>query len=450
MQVTETLSDGLKREYKVVVPAADLEAKVNDRLIELKDRVRINGFRPGKVPVAHLRRLYGRAVMAEAIEVAVQEANAKIISDHGFKLARDPDVNLPTEQGAVEQMMAGKSDLAYTVALEILPTIELADFKAIKLEKPVADVTEDEVNRALMMLVESNRPFVPKQEGAVAGDRVTVSFVGKVDGEPFEGGTAEDLVIQIGSGFFLPGFEDQLVGIKAGETRQVIIKMPANYPVPNLAGKDAVFELTAKTVEARGEVTVDDAFAKSLGLESLDKLREMVRESLGREHALISRQRVKRALLDELDKLHKFDAPPTMIEDEFNHVWKTVTDELEAQKRTFADEGTTEEAARAEYRAIAERRVRLGLVLAEIGERNGIKVTDEELKRAVVEEARRYPGREQEVWDYYRKNPQALAGVRAPLFEDKVVDFILELAQVTEKKVTRDQLYKGEEADEAA
>ncbi|HXF89667.1 MAG TPA: trigger factor [Xanthobacteraceae bacterium] len=450
MQVTETLSEGLKREYKVVVPAADLEAKVNDRLTELKDRVRINGFRPGKVPVAHLRRLYGRAVMAEAIEVAVREANAKIISEHGFKLARDPDVSLPTDEGAVEQMIAGKSDLAYTVALEILPNIELADFKAIKLEKPVADVTEDEVDRAINMLAESNRPFVAKEGDAAAGDRVTVSFIGKIDGAPFEGGAADDLVVQIGSGAFLPGFEDQLIGIKAGETRQVGVKMPANYPVASLAGKDAVFDVTAKTVETPGEVTVDDAFAKSLGLESLDKLRDMVRERLAREHALISRQRVKRALLDELDKLHKFAAPPTMIEDEFNHVWKTVTDELAAQKRTFADEGTTEEAARAEYQAIAERRVRLGLVLAEIGERNGIKVTDEELTRAVIEEARSYPGKEQEVWDYYRKNPEALASVRAPLFEDKVVDFILELAQVTETKVSRDRLYKGDEAEEAA
>lgn len=450
MQVTETFSEGLKREYKVVVPAADLEAKVNDRLTELKDRVRINGFRPGKVPVAHLKRLYGRAVMAEAIEVAVREANAKIISEHGFKLARDPDVSLPTDEGAVEQMIAGKSDLAYTVALEILPTIELADFKAIKLEKPVADVTEEEVEQAIKMLAESNRPFVAKQDSAASGDRVTVSFVGKIDGAPFEGGTADDLVVQIGSGAFLPGFEDQLIGIKAGETRQVCIKMPENYPVANLAGKDAVFDVTAKTVETPGEVTVDDAFAKSLGLESLAKLRDMVRERLGREHALISRQRVKRALLDELDKLHKFTPPPTMVEDEFNHVWKTVTNELAAQKRTFADEGTTEEAARAEYRAIAERRVRLGLVLAEIGERNGIKVTDEELTRAVIEEARSYPGQEQEVWNYYRKNPEALASVRAPLFEEKVVDFILELAQVTEKKVSRDRLYKGDEAEAAA
>jgi trigger factor len=450
MQITETLSEGLKREYRVVVPAADLEAKVNDRLAELKERVHLNGFRPGKVPVAHLRRLYGRAVMAEAIELAVREANEKIITEHGFKLARDPEVNLPTAEGEVEQMIAGKSDLAYTVALEILPRIELADFKAIKLEKPVADVTEEEVDQTIAKLAESNRPYLPKDGGAASGDRVTVSYVGKVDGAPFDGGQADDHVVQIGSGAYLPGFEEQLIGIKSGESRQVHIKMPANHPVASLADKDAVFEVTAKSVEAPGEVTVDDAFAQSLGLESLAKLRDMVRERLQQEHALISRQRVKRALLDELDKLHQFTVPPTMVEDEFNHVWKTVTHELEAQRRTFADEGTTEEAAREEYRAIAERRVRLGLVLAEIGERNGIKVTDEELTRAVYEEARRHPGNEQRVWNYYQKNPGALASVQAPLFEEKVVDFILELAQVTEKKVSRERLYKGEEADERA
>jgi trigger factor len=300
MQITETLSEGLKREYRVVVPAADLEAKVNDRLAELKERVHLNGFRPGKVPVAHLRRLYGRAVMAEAIELAVREANEKIITEHGFKLARDPEVNLPTAEGEVEQMIAGKSDLAYTVALEILPRIELADFKAIKLEKPVADVTEEEVDQTIAKLAESNRPYLPKDGGAASGDRVTVSYVGKVDGAPFDGGQADDHVVQIGSGAYLPGFEEQLIGIKSGESRQVHIKMPANHPVASLADKDAVFEVTAKSVEAPGEVTVDDAFAQSLGLESLAKLRDMVRERLQQEHALISRQRVKRALLDEL------------------------------------------------------------------------------------------------------------------------------------------------------
>jgi trigger factor len=445
MQVTETFSEGLKREYKVVVPAADLEAKANDRLVELKDRVRINGFRPGKVPVSHLKRLYGRAAMAEAIEVAVREANAQIVTDRGYKLARDPAVNMPTEEGAVERMMAGKADLAYTVEIEILPTIELADFKSITLEKQVAEVTDSEVDDAIKLLAERNRPFAAKDGGAASGDRITISFVGKIDGKPFEGGSGEDLVVEIGSSAFVPGFEDQLVGIKAGETRTVNVKMPEAYPVADLAGKAAVFDVQAKTVEAPGEITVDDAFAKSLGLESLAKLKEMVKDRVAQEHALISRQRLKRTLLDELDKVHKFALPPTMIEDEFKNVWRTVTDELKAQNRTFADEDTTEEAAIAEYRAIAERRVRLGLVLAEIGERNNIKVGDEELTRAVVEEARRAPGKEQEIWDYYRKNPEALASLRAPIFEDKVVDFVFELAKVTEKTVSRERLYKGDE-----
>jgi trigger factor len=445
MQVTETQNQGLKREYKVVVPAADLEAKANDRLAEMKDRVRLNGFRPGKVPVSHLKRLYGRAAMAEAIEGAVREANAKIVTDHGFKLARDPAVTMPTEEGAVEQMIAGKADLAYTVAMEILPKIELADFKNVQLEKQVAEVSDAEIDEALNRLAESNRPYAAKDAGAAAGDRVTISFTGKIDGVPFEGGTGEDVAVLIGSGTFIPGFEDQLIGIKAGEARTVNVTFPESYGAAHLAGKAAVFDVTAKTVEAPGVVAVDDAFAKSLGLESLEKLRDMMKGRIAQEHAMITRQRLKRGLLDELDRLHKFVLPPTMIEDEFNNVWKTVTDELQTQKRTFEDEGTTEEKARDEYRAIAERRVRLGLVLAEIGERNNIKVTDEELTRAVVDQARQMPGREQQVWEYYRKNPDALASLRAPIFEDKVVDYILELAKISEKTVSREQLYKGDQ-----
>ena len=450
MQVTETLSEGLKREFKVVVPLADLEARAKDRLNELKDRVRINGFRPGKVPVSHLKRLYGRAAMAEAIEVAVREANAKIVTDHGLKLARDPSVTMPTEEGAIEQMIEGKSDLAYTVAIEVLPAIELADFKGIKLEKFSADVTDAEVDEAVRGLAERSRPFVPKDGAASSGDRLTISFAGKVDDKPFEGGSGDDVVMQLGAAQFIPGFEDQLLGAVPGETRTVNVAFPQTYPAAHLAGKSAVFEVVVKTIETPGTLTIDDAFAKSLGLDTLIKLQEMVKERVAQEHALISRQRLKRNLLDELDKLHKFALPPTMIEDEFTNVWRTVTSELDIQKRTFADEGTTEEAAKAEYRTIAERRVRLGLVLAEIGERNNIKVADEELTRAVVEQARRMPGKEQEVWDHYRKNPDALASLRAPIFEDKVVDFVLELAKVTETTVSRDQLYKDDEKEAAA
>jgi trigger factor len=449
MQVTETVSDGLVREFRVVVPIADLDARVNERLGELKDRVRINGFRPGKVPVAHLKRVYGRSAMAEAIEAMVRETNAKIVTDHGFKLATEPKVTMPSEQAEVESLIAGQSDLAYTVAIELVPKIELADFKSIKLERLTADVADAEIEEAVNRIAEQNRPFSAKAEGAGAetGDRVTISFSGKIEGKPFEGGSGEDIVVNLGSGTFIPGFEDQLVGIKPGDARTVNVTFPANYMNQELAGKAAEFDVTAKSIEMPNPVTIDDAFAKSLGLDSLAKLRDAVRDRLAREHAVASRQKVKRALLDRLDERHKFEPPPSLVEQEFENVWKAVQGDLQAQGRTFADEGTTEEAARAEYRGIAERRVRLGLVLAEIGERNGIKVTDEEMNRALVERARQFPGREQEVWNYFRNNAAALAGVRAPIFEEKVIDFLVELADLTEKKVSREELYKDDDAE---
>jgi trigger factor len=447
MQVTETVSDGLKREFKVVVPAADLATKADVKLGQLKDQVRLNGFRPGKVPVAHIKRLYGRAVMAEMIETTVREANAEIITERGFKLVREPKVTLPEEQGAVEQVIAGKSDLAYTVAIEILPTIELADFKGIQLERMNAEVTETEVDEALAKIAEQSRPFAPKGEGAKAenGDRVTIDFTGKMDGTPFQGGTGGDVSLHLGSGSFIPGFEEQLIGIAAGEQRTVNVTFPQTYPTAHLAGKNAEFDVTAKAIEAPQPITLNDELAKSVGLESLAKLREMVKERIVREHGAMSRQKVKRKLLDELDAKHKFAPPPSLVEDEFANVWKTIQDDLQARKRTFEEEGTTEEKAKEEYRGIAERRVRLGLVIAEIGERNGIKVSDEELSRAVMDRARQVPGREQEVWDFYRNNPDALASLRAPIFEDKVIDFILELAKITDKTVSREELYKEDE-----
>ncbi|HML07113.1 MAG TPA: trigger factor [Xanthobacteraceae bacterium] len=445
MQVTETAAAGLKREYRVVVPATDLEARVKERLDDLKGRVQLRGFRPGKVPVEHLRRLYGKAAMAEVIEAAVREANSKIVSDHGFKLATEPKVSLPPEQGTVEGVIAGKSDLAYTVEIEIVPPITLTDFKTLKLERLVADVTEDEIDAALQRIAEQNRPFVAKAEGAEKGDRITISFQGTIDGAPFAGGSGEDVPTVLGSGQFIPGFEDHLVGLKADESRSFQVKFPENYPATPVAGKDATFAVTAKTVEGPGAVTIDDDFAKTLGLESLAKLRGGIRERLQREHAAASRQKLKRALFDQLDERHKFEPPPSLVEREFSNVWSTIENDLKQEGRTFADEGTTEEKARAEYRGIAERRVRLGLVIAEIGERNNIKITDEQLTAAVVEQARQLPGREQQVWDYYRKNPGALAALRAPLFEDKVVDFLLELAAVAEKGVSRDELFKEAE-----
>src|SRR5262249_46957944 len=450
MEVTETLSDGLKREFQIQVPAADLEARVTERLGELKDRVQLRGFRPGKVPVTHLKKIYGKAVMAETIEAVIRELNAKIVNDRGLKLAMEPKVTLPEEAGEIDNVIGGKSDLAYTLALEILPKIELADFKGIKLERLTGEVTDDQVKEALERLAEQNRPFSPKGEGAKIekGDRAVIDFAGKIDGVPFEGGSGGDVGVNVGSGTFIPGFEDQLVGMGTGEQRVVKVTFPANYTAAQLAGKAAEFDVTVKSIEAPGQVTIDDAFAKSLGMESLDKLKEAVKGRLQQELAGLSRQKLKRQLLDHLDQMHKFALPPTLAEDEFKNVWNAVESDLKAQGRTFADEDTTEEKAREEYRAIAERRVRLGLVLAEIGEKNNITVTDDEISRAIVERARQVPGREQEVWDYYRKNPGATAAIRAPIFEEKVVDFLVELAKVTEKQVSREELLKDDEEGE--
>lgn len=452
MQVTETLADGLKHEFKVSVPASDIDAKVDEKLVDLKDKVRLNGFRPGKVPVAHLKKVYGKSVAAETVEQVIRDTNAGIFSERGFRLATEPKVTMPTEEKEIDDILSGKSDLNYSVAIEVVPPIELADFKTFNVERPVADVTDADIDEALKRVAEQSRPYEARPESAAAekGDRVTVAFKGEINGEAFEGGEGSDIPVVIGSGTFIPGFEDQLIGIKAGETRKVKASFPKNYTVPNLAGQDAEFETTAKIVEAPLEPKIDDEFAKSLGMESLDKLKEAMRERLVMEFAGASRQRLKRTLLDKLDEAHKFGAPPSLVEEEFRLMWNSIEAEMNSTGKTFADEKTTEDEAKAEYQAIADRRVRLGLVLSEIGERNKITVTDDELNRALIERARQSPGREKEVYDFYRSNMQALAQLRAPIYEDKVVDFILELANVTEKKVTRDDLLKEDEDEKAA
>jgi len=452
MQVTETVADGLKHEFQISVPAADLDAKADARLVELKDKVRLNGFRPGKVPVSHLKKVYGRSVMAETIDQTIRDTNSKIFTDRGFRLATEPKVTMPTEQKEVEEILSGKSDLTYTVAIEVVPPIALADFKSFKVEKPVAEVTDTEVDDAVKRIADQNKTFAAKAEGAKAenGDRVTVSFKGTIDGTPFEGGTGENIPVTLGSNTFIPGFEEQLAGIGAGETRVLKVSFPANYGNATLAGKPAEFETTATLIEAPQETVIDDEFAKTLGLESLDKLKEAARERIAAEFAGATRQRVKRILLDRLDETHRFDAPPSLVNEEFNLMWNSIKSEMEASGKTFADEGTTEEEAREEYRKIADRRVRLGLVLSEIGEKNKITVTDDEVGRAVIERARQMPGREKEVWDYYRNNANALAQLRAPIYEDKVVDFILELASVTEKKVSREELFRDDEPEKDA
>ncbi len=452
MQVTATLSEGLKREFRVVVPVADLAARADARLDDLKGRVSINGFRPGKVPTAHLKKLYGRAVLAETIEAVVGEANQKIITDNSFKLAQEPAVKLPEAQEEAQAVFEGKADLDYTVAFEVLPTIQLADFKGIKVEKPVVEPAEADIQDMLETMAKQNRPYEPKAEGAAAenGDRLTIGFVGTIDGEKFEGGSADEIPLELGSNSFIPGFEEQLVGVKAGEEKLVKVKFPTNYMAANLAGKDAEFAVTVKTIEKPGERAIDEEFAKMVGFEDLAKLKAAVSDRLKSEYTAASRRKLKRSLLDALDERHSFDLPQTLVDQEFDSVWRQVTQDLESRGKTFADEDTTEEKAKAEYRAIAERRVRLGLVLAEIGEKAQIKVSDEEVSRAVVERARQFPGQEQQVWDYYRKTPQALASLRAPIFEEKVVDYILELADVTEKTVSKDELFKDNDDEDAA
>jgi len=445
MEFTETSTAGLKREYRVIVPASDLEARVNERLDDLKNRVQLRGFRPGKVPVAHLKRLYGKSAMAEVIEATINEANSKIISDKKLKLAIEPKVVLPTEQSDVEKVIEGKSDLAYTVEMEIVPPITLVDFKSLKLTRLTSEVTDEEIDQAVKTIAEQNKPFVAKTDGAANGDRVTMSFEGSISGVPFEGGKGTDVPLLLGSGQFIPGFEEHLLGVKAGDSKSFDVKFPDDYRATALAGKDATFAVTVGAVETPGEVKIDDDFAKALGLESLAKLKDAVKERIAREHAVASRQKLKRALFDEVDERHKFEPPPTLVEQEFANVWAQVEKDLKDQGRTFEDEGTTEEKARAEYRAIAERRVRLGLVIAEIGERNNIKVSDEQLRSTVMEQVRQFPGQERQIWEYYQKNPNALAALRAPLFEDKVVDFLVELAEVTDKPVLREELFKEDE-----
>lgn len=452
MQVTETLNEGLKHEYQISIPAAELDAKVDARLSEMKSKVKLNGFRPGKVPVAHLKKVFGKSVAAETLEKTIQDTNTQIFTERGLRLANEPKITMPTEEKEIESILAGKSDLTYSVAFEVVPAITLADFKSFNVEKPVADVTDADVDEAIKRVADQNRAYAAKADGAKAesGDRVTVAFKGTIDGVAFDGGTGDNIQVVIGSNTFIPGFEDQLIGIAPGETRNVKASFPTNYASAPLAGKNAEFETTASLIEAPQDTTIDDEFAKTLGLESLDKLKEAMRDRLAQEFAGATRQKLKRTLLDRLDETHKFDPPPSLVSDEFEVMWNAIKSEMESTAKTFADENTTEEAAKEEYLKIADRRVRLGLVLSEIGEKNKITVTEDEVSRAVIERARQMPGREKEVWDYYRSNPGAIAQLRAPIFEDKVVDFILELASVTEKKVSREDLFKDEDEKTAA
>lgn len=447
MQVTETLSQGLKREFKVVLPATELEQRLNSELDNIKDRVRINGFRPGKVPPAHLRKVYGRSVMSDVLQNAVNEANRKIVEDNKLKLAHEPQIQFPEDKDAIEKAMDAKGDLAFTVALEVLPEFELVDLSGVSVKKPVTEVSDTEINESLERMAKQNRSFEAKKGKSADGDRVVVDFVGRIGGTEFEGGKGQDIRVELGSNTFIPGFEEQLVGLKAGDTKLVKVKFPENYMAAHLAGKDAEFDVTVKEVEAPGETKIDDEMAKGFGMESLDKLKEAIRDAIKRDFDTQSRRKVKKDLLDALDSKYSFELPPTLVEQEFNAVWSQVQADMKSNGRTFADEDTTEEQAKADYRKIAERRVRLGLVLAQIGEKSDIKITDDEVTQALIERVRQYPGQERQVWEFYQKNPQALAEIRAPLFEEKVVDQILSQVKVTEEKVSKEALFSDDDTD---
>ncbi len=442
MQVTETVSDGLKRQLKVIVPADELKARVETRLEDLKTKVRLNGFRPGKVPLAHVRQLYGRSVMAEVLEQTVGETSTKALQDRKERPAFQPDIKLPEDQAAVERMIEGASDLEYTMSFEILPKIELADLKSIAIEKLVAEPDAADIEKALGRLLKTNVSYEPKDGLAAKDDRLTIDYKGSIGGEPFEGGAGEDAYVVIGSGRFIPGFEEGLEGASSAEQREIRVTFPEDYQAKHLAGKEAVFDVTVKEVAKPVEAKADDEFAKSLGLESYEKLQDAIRGQLQKELDAAARNKLKKALLDALDEHHSFELPPSLIDAEFEGIWRNVNRQLEQSKSSFEAEGTTEEKAREEYRKMAERRVRLGLVLSEIGNENQIRVADEELRRAMIDRARQFPGQERQVLEFYKKNPNAINELRAPVYEEKVINFILELAKVTDKKVTPAELFE--------
>ncbi|SIQ02337.1 trigger factor [Rhizobium sp. RU20A] len=448
MQVIETLAEGLKRELKIVIPAKDMEARMNERLVEVKDRVRINGFRPGKVPMAHLKKVYGKSVMAELVNELVREKPTEILNERGEKSATQPEVAMTEDQAEAEKILAAQADFEFTVAYEVIPAITLGDVSGIKVTREVVQIPDEDVNEQILKIAESARSYESKTGAAENGDRITMDYLGKVDGEAFDGGKAEDAELVLGSGRFIPGFEDQLVGVKAGDEKVITVTFPAEYPAANLAGKDATFDITVKDVAAPGAVEINDELATKLGLESADKLKEVVRGQIESQYGAITRQKIKRQILDQLDEQYKFETPERLVDVEFENIWRQINTDLAQAGKTFADEETTEEEARAEYRKLAERRVRLGLVLSEIGEKAGVDVSEDEMQRSLFEQLRQFPGQEKQILDYFRNTPGAAASLRAPLFEEKVIDHLLSEISVTDKSVTKDELMADDEDGE--
>jgi len=448
MQIIEKSGEGLSRVYGVTVPAQDLGAKLSARIAEIAPQVQLKGFRPGKVPAAHVRRLHGKALMVEVIEQTLTEANQKVLTDNNLRVASQPDVK-PTSD--MNKVIAGEIDLSYELAVEVMPDFEPVDPATLSLERPVYAPGDAEIDEALAELAKQNRTYEPRKGKAVKakdGDELTIDFVGTIDGVAFDGGSATDARLVLGSGQFIPGFEEQLVGAKPGAEVTVKVTFPENYQAEGLKGKAAEFAVTVKEVKAPVDAPADDEFAKRLGLDDLESLKTALRGQIEGEYAQTSRFKLKRALLDALDKAHDFPLPPRMVEAEFGVIWRQVEEDKARNGAADEDAGKSEEELQAEYRKIAERRVRLGLVLAEIGRKHNVVVSDQELMQAMRTEAMRYRGQEQQIFDMLRDNQNAQAQLRAPLYEDKVVELIFGLAKVEDKPVSKDELMAEDDMPE--
>ena len=439
MKVTETLNEGLKRAYDIVLPASELEAKVTEKLEAARADFQMKGFRKGKAPIALMKKMFGKSVLGEAMQEAIDGAMNAHFEKTGDRPAMQPDVKMTNED------WKEGDDVAVAMSYECLPEVPEADFGGLKLERMVVEIDEDSVTESLENLAKQTNHFEKRRKGSKAkdGDQVVIDFLGKVDGEAFEGGQADDYPLVLGSNSFIPGFEDQLVGAKEGEELEVNVTFPDEYGAENLAGKDAVFTCTVKSVNEPKPAPIDDSLAERYGAENLDKLKEDIRERLGEEFKGAARSVTKRKLMDALDEMFDFDLPPTLVEAEAKQIahqlWHEENKDVEGHDHPEVE--PTEEHTR-----LAERRVRLGLLLAELGSKNEIKVSDAEMQQEMMRQARQYPGQEREFFEFIQKNQQAAQQMQAPLFEDKVVDYLLELAEVTEKPVKKEDLQKAIEA----
>jgi len=433
MQVTETNADGLTREFKVVIPAKMFQERIETRLRDRQRSMRLPGFRPGKVPMALVDKHWRQTVMGEELERTIGDSSAQIVTDRGLRPAGQPKIEITTFKDG--------SDLEYKMAIELMPEIEPIDFTKLELTRTVVDVPESEIDQALTRLANEQSKSEPVSEArpAARDDVLVIDFLGRVDGKEFSGGKAEGHHVRLGAGQLIPGFEDQLIGAQVGDKREVKVTFPAEYPRAELAGKDAVFDVEVKELQKLIPAAIDDELAKGVGLENLDALRQKVREQLQAEYAIASRARIKRQLLDKLSEGHDFTLPPSMIDAEFDQIWGQIEADRKAGKVDPEDKDKSDDQLRQEYRTIAARRVKLGLLLSEVGRRGNVEVKQDEIGRAAMNEARRYPGQERKVFEFYQNNAQALAQLRAPLYEDKVVDYIVDAAKVTERKVSPEQ-----------